>query len=177
MTRRRVAIIAGGCTLLLAALTFKVEHIEEVCSLTGASKRYNRYFSIVTTPPQIRESWIGETLKDAGRPVDERNWVRTMGDTWTLSSFHRSHARAPVTYGVRLFTVPMLRETFTSEAVLQLAEDFVSGDPSRQDAALERIMNPEEKGEPTDPSNHSPRVTPAADAPVAPRSDGDDPER
>lgn len=139
MKSRRLASGAIAGLVLVGLFAFKVEHIEEVCSLTGASRRYERYYSIISTRPETTESWIDSVLEANGQlPVDHQ-WVCTKGDTWTLGSFYRSHNRAPKTYHVRSLSVPFLRETFSEQQLNALAEAFASGNLSRQTVASNTV--------------------------------------
>lgn len=130
-------LVLGAAT----AAALKVEHVEEVCALTGASRRYNQYFSLIRTSPVYADSWVERTLISHGNPVPEHRWVRTMGDTWTVFGFTRRHAKAPATYGARGWTESMLRENFSEAQILQLAKEFASGDREQQVRAENSLLN------------------------------------
>jgi hypothetical protein len=138
-TRTQIVLLVGGAILVLAA--YKVERIEEVCALTGASQRYKRYFSLVSTKPVLKESWVDEVLASRGVTPIKHKWIRTAGDTSTLVTFYHSHDRAPITYWIRGDTVENLRDSFSEQEIGKLAEDFASGVRDRQESALERYRS------------------------------------
>lgn len=129
-----------GCVLLLIA-TFKVERIEDVCARTGASQRYSRYFSVFSTKPVVKASWVDEMIARGGRRPADHEWVRTMADTTTLYSFYRAHDCAPITYWIRFAELSDLRKTFTEQELEMLADDFGSGMRERQESALVRFRS------------------------------------
>jgi hypothetical protein len=135
--RKRILILAAAIAVVIClALTFKIERIGEICSLTGSSQQYVRYFSIIKTKPKFSESWIEQALRSHGEQVPEHHWIRIMGDTQTLSTFSRVHASAPITYYAQGWTIPILRESMDEDHILQLAREFASGDIERQRNAM-----------------------------------------
>ena len=135
-TKLIIALLVGCIGLVLAS--YKVEEIEEVCALTGASQRYTRYFSLFSTEPVLQESWVDEVLERTGNTPTRHEWVRTKGDTSTLTSFYRAHQRVPTTYRIRSGNWDDLKERFTDEEIIQLALDFSTGIPDRQQTACDR---------------------------------------
>src|SRR6478609_8020593 len=110
-----IALLIG--LVLLVLVTYKVERIEEVCALTGASQRYSRYFTLISTKPVVKVSWVDEVLSGRGRTPIKHEWVRTMGDTTTIATFYHGHRRAPITYWIRNATGNELRDSFTDQEI------------------------------------------------------------
>ena len=137
MKTKALILFLVGCVILLLA-TYKVERIEEVCSRTGASQRYSRYFSVFSTKPVMKESWVDQVIASRGGHPVGHDWVRTMGDTSTIISFYHAHRRAPITYWIRGAELNDLKDSFTEHELGMLAEDFASGIKQRQESALER---------------------------------------
>jgi len=140
MKMKALILLLVGCVILLLA-TYKVERIEEVCALTGASQRYSRYFSVFSTKPIMKESWVDQVIASRGGHPVEHEWVRTMGDTTTIVSFYRAHRRAPITYWIRGAELNDLKDSFNEHELGMLAEDFASGIKERQASALERYRS------------------------------------
>ena len=140
LKKKALIVLLVGCVISVLA-TYKVERIEEVCARTGASQRYTRYFSLVSTKPIVKESWVDEVLASRGAPAINHEWVRTMGDTTTIATFYHAHSRAPITYWIRNDTLEDLKESFSEAEIGKLADDFASGIRERQEAALERYRS------------------------------------
>ncbi|MBN8457118.1 MAG: hypothetical protein J0M04_04680 [Verrucomicrobia bacterium] len=140
MKTKAPILVVVGCVIALVA-TFKVERIEEVCARTGASQRYSRYFSVFSTKPVVKASWVDEMIARGGRRPVDHEWIRTMGDTTTLYSFYRAHDSAPITYWIRFAELNDLRDSFTEQELEMLADDFASGIRERQESALVRFRS------------------------------------
>lgn len=135
----------AGIAMILALVVgfgavFEVRHIEEVCSLTGSSQRFKRYFSFFSTTPVISKSWIEEALTSDDQPVPDYLWVRTMDTTWRLIGTTREHEGPPITYHARSMSLDLLRQIYTNEEILVMAHQFVSGNQNSQQKALDTLQ-------------------------------------
>ncbi len=62
-------LVALGSIIVAGVYTFKLESIEEIRTLTGSSRRNQRYFSRFSTQLRYTISWIEMTLQANGEEV------------------------------------------------------------------------------------------------------------
>ena len=136
MKKKHVIILSVIGVLVLLALTYKVERIEEVCAKTGTSVRYNRYFSLFSSPKELRPSWIEEGLREQKIEIPEYDWRRTMGEATTLLSVTNAHDRAPELYFYRYMSLNEASEQYGRTKALELAKSIATGNASERDEAI-----------------------------------------